>query len=422
MQKILIIGNGFDLHHHLPTKYEHFIKALESIENSDENSNYSFNEIFKTINDEFKQQIINSYETEKINFANEKVEKIKIMLKHNVWYQCFKHINNIDTWIDFETQIEKILNIVNDFFKVLNEFIVQNRGLREIRVSTFKPQHTIIVINPFQYNIISNLKINIALRNNYSIGVIDKNYYLVENNEIYGIDEKKIFDDLSKSLEEFIEIFNLYLTYIIEPFYDCYYNIELIKDTENKKCSILKTNEKDYYQNRFIQIYSFNYTPTIQKYYQSNSINFIHGNSGKLQNMVLGINDINEELKEHKMFAFTKYYQKLYKKTDFNFLENDIDFEDDTRIFIWGHSLDQSDGEYIKKIFDLFLVTVNSVILIIFYHDNLARASQLQNLLKIMDKQPVENAIKSGQLAFVESTNENLFNMINIREYDLLKL
>ncbi|MDC5647423.1 bacteriophage abortive infection AbiH family protein, partial [Acinetobacter baumannii] len=29
---ILIVGNGFDLSHFLPTKYDHFMEAMKSIE------------------------------------------------------------------------------------------------------------------------------------------------------------------------------------------------------------------------------------------------------------------------------------------------------------------------------------------------------------------------------------------------------
>ena len=32
---ILIVGNGFDLLHYLPTKYDHFMVAMEAIENWD---------------------------------------------------------------------------------------------------------------------------------------------------------------------------------------------------------------------------------------------------------------------------------------------------------------------------------------------------------------------------------------------------
>ena len=50
--KIVILGNGFDLRHFLPTKYNHLITILREIENynfSDSDIGFSnlFNESFK---------------------------------------------------------------------------------------------------------------------------------------------------------------------------------------------------------------------------------------------------------------------------------------------------------------------------------------------------------------------------------------
>lgn len=46
-ERILIIGNGFDLAHFLPTKYEHFIHAMRAIEEADNDSVLSFKELYK---------------------------------------------------------------------------------------------------------------------------------------------------------------------------------------------------------------------------------------------------------------------------------------------------------------------------------------------------------------------------------------
>jgi len=35
---ILIVGNGFDLSHYLPTKYDHFMSAMDAIENWNESN------------------------------------------------------------------------------------------------------------------------------------------------------------------------------------------------------------------------------------------------------------------------------------------------------------------------------------------------------------------------------------------------
>uniref|UniRef100_UPI0028D5AAD0 AbiH family protein n=1 Tax=Acinetobacter guillouiae TaxID=106649 RepID=UPI0028D5AAD0 len=44
---ILIVGNGFDLSHYLPTKYDHFMVAMDAIENWDElKGDMGFDDLF----------------------------------------------------------------------------------------------------------------------------------------------------------------------------------------------------------------------------------------------------------------------------------------------------------------------------------------------------------------------------------------
>lgn len=414
MQKILIIGNGFDLHHHLPTKYENFIDVLRTIETCDLSlADFSFNEIFKEINLEYKNQIINSYNTDLIKYPKEVIRKIQSEIKTNSWYQTFKNIKEIDTWIDFESQIENILNMLNKLFEKSKQVLEKYLSMNELWIFCEGEQTNNVLIQANHFQLLVFFKI--IVYNKKDLSIISPSYCLFEANSIYAINEKKILADLSNSLNQFINIFNLYFTDIIQPFYDNYKALGLIKDKQSKNMQILTSLNTSSFPNdvNFNFIYSFNYTPTLFEYYHSEKINYIHGRIGSEHNMVLGISDINDELKKHKMFAFTKYYQKLYKNTDYIFLEKKMLPEnDDFNIYIWGHSLDQSDGQYIKVIFEL--LEDNRYHLIIFYHDNFARASQLQNLLSICGQSTIERVMKSKQLVFQESTNENLSQMINI--------
>lgn len=418
MQKYLIIGNGFDLHHALPTKYEHFINVLKSIEKLDGKPDYTFEEVFCNIPDDYKSRILNSYKTENIVYPDHIIQSIKYKIQNNTWYQCFKHITDIDTWIDFETQIELILKLINTFFKEATLFLTDYKNRGEIFVSCSKIDPKAgFTINSKQLTVLLNLKILDPITRLVYSGKVNSMYLLVEDNYIHSLNERNILMDLSNSLEEFIDIFNHYFIDVIDPFYNNYKYGEPIKNKLGNIVEIKSSlNKKEAYGEEFKTIYSFNYTPTLQKYYKAKRVNYLHGHIGSDQNIVLGVNDINEECKEHKMFAFTKYYQKLYKNTDYYFLENDFITHHKSIIYFWGHSLDQSDGEYINRIFT-FLVDRNSTIrIIIYFHDNLARASQLSNLLKIRKKEEVENAIKSGRLEFQKSTNDNLLKMIEFNE------
>ncbi|EPK5973081.1 AbiH family protein, partial [Acinetobacter baumannii] len=47
---ILIIGNGFDLSHFLPTKYDHFMEVMKHIQNfSKPNENMYFQDLFEKL-------------------------------------------------------------------------------------------------------------------------------------------------------------------------------------------------------------------------------------------------------------------------------------------------------------------------------------------------------------------------------------
>jgi hypothetical protein len=134
--------------------------------------------------------------------------------------------------------------------------------------------------------------------------------------------------------------------------------------------------------------------------------------------MVLGVSEINITLKSHKLYQFTKYFQKLHKNTDYLFLDSIIKDlkishkgQQDYTLYFWGHSLDSSDLEYIREVFEVVSKSDNEIK--IFYHSISAKADQLKNLLNIIDKNIIENLMKHKKLQFLEATNENLFKELS---------
>ncbi len=143
---ILIVGNGFDLSHYLPTKYDHFMDVMSAIEGKntgglpknleemkiDEWLNLidktfqkregmeqpphqmNFDELFsKTRDPNFIEKTKEFYLTDSILFSAQDVIKAQYRLSLNCWYQYFKnHVEEIKTWIDFEQKIENVLTLV----------------------------------------------------------------------------------------------------------------------------------------------------------------------------------------------------------------------------------------------------------------------------------------------------------------------
>lgn len=127
-EKIVIIGNGFDLRHFLPTKYNHLITILRVIEdfNFGNEVENDFEDIFGTLFKEedkwFFTKINEYYETENINFKTEELKSLQERIKKNTWFQYLKsvEINNIETWIDFETEIIRVLKTISKYFENYN--------------------------------------------------------------------------------------------------------------------------------------------------------------------------------------------------------------------------------------------------------------------------------------------------------------
>ena len=134
---ILIVGNGFDLSHYLPTKYDHFMVAMAAIENWDiKEGLMEFDDLF--INDywhknnetgeecpnKFFQYTKAMYETQEILISVKQVKNIQENLKDNIWYQYFsEHVREIKTWIDFQLKIKEALEIVCEYMLNIEKYL-----------------------------------------------------------------------------------------------------------------------------------------------------------------------------------------------------------------------------------------------------------------------------------------------------------
>ena len=115
--KILILGNGFDLAHFLPTKYDHFMHAMRNVEEYSQDTPMTFQELYTDLMNNEKHFFENTtklYKTEDVTLSLDKVKKLQDKLRKNGWFQYFKHYidSGIDTWIDFENEMEVVLSAI----------------------------------------------------------------------------------------------------------------------------------------------------------------------------------------------------------------------------------------------------------------------------------------------------------------------
>lgn len=394
MAKILITGNGFDLFHHLPTKYGHFMSIMKTIEGNNFSKDISFEDLFGSF---FKDEnqidyklIVENYKVAEFKFEVDKINDLKVSLHNNLWYKYFKNVIEIETWIDFEVEVENVLKQLSILLKSETPQFKKINNYRDVSI-------------------------------NYSdfclFGIIEHKY---EDKELFSIPEKyvdkrklgikigHILRDLSSSFESFVVIFNKYLVDIVGVFY------------ENK------SHDQIIPFHLINEIYTFNYTPTLEKFYDidKSKVVYLHGEmheNSEIQNLVFGISEIPDDVKIIKAYDFAKYYQRIKKNSNKKFIEipeNKTSGLDETIFYIIGHSLDESDKEYISDLFKFleFDLSANSKICIFYYsaHD---REQKLKNLFNIIDKNVVIEMNKVGRLYFVELSVEHIDQEFNRQTY-----
>ncbi|QDK96521.1 hypothetical protein FM020_00765 [Acinetobacter tandoii] len=440
---ILIVGNGFDLSHYLPTKYDHFMDVMGAIELKDTGGlpknlaeksidewlnllektfekredlasqphDMAFDELFsKTRDSKFIEKTKEYYLTESVEVSAKDVLKIQYQLELNCWYQYFKnHVEEIKTWIDFEQKIEDVLVVVARCIvdlesmdhqdKIIN--YLNKRGQDNLKIK-LKDFETLNFFNFITKN--EGVMIPFNLNLNFCHGKDVKN----------GFSSANFINFLHTELEKFIEIFNLYLEIIVG---------QLIQSR------MIDIDAEWSYPDK---IYSFNYTNTYQRLHDAVDVEYLHGSCGEYQNIVLGVSDLEgESLKKIKAYGFTKYHQKLFKDTDYIFLNDSVSkvkmykinlesyrkdyvnlsFQDfnaeimrkerlDLNFYIWGHSLDVSDKDYIIDLFSLNDEIDRNVRVTVYYFDKPAKFALLNNLLAILGKDKVEQWMKNKWLVF----------------------
>jgi hypothetical protein len=388
MPKILITGNGFDLNHNLPTNYKDFIQIIVKLSQIND---YTFDNVYQKA--QLFESMLKTFDTEKITFDTKKTEEIKTIAGSNIWFNYFKTELELETWIDFETKIEEVLNII---YKTILDKNNNDDGKLKEKVRTPAPSK---YYNTNTTDVLRKFKL---IDGQYSFF----NHYHIKNDKNYSLNVEKISNYLYTSLLEFKKLFNLYFETFVTPLYTAFKN-PIDKNLYNLI---------DYH-------FTFNYTPTFSILYNKEITTYhLHGKIANENKLVLGINELPHEMmetKEKKHFIpFTKYFQKLNYGTDFHFLNKIINNNDDTIMFIFfGHSLDISDADYINDVFDHDYtlkkagkdVKINRKIHIII-RDEKSKFNLLRNLITIRGQKDIISKIKENILEFktIDSLNDIL--------------
>lgn len=404
---ILLAGNGFDLYHNLPTKYENFLHTMEYIihHNKNEIINKPIGNIFSSI--ENKDSLIKSaYEKYKsaydeIYFKEEDLDEI-LSLSNNLWLNYFIEIFDRDLgWIDFEREISIVLNSFKEYFidtnKHINQYLNQYQELNLNAKHDFN-QHMrfnrILIYFPFFIKKGDD-------SNDFDIPKKEYEKYEPLISNIHGLDEEKTANELFNILIDLTKLLNKYLEYFVEK--------------PLRKIDRSLINKKKHFE-KMNCVVTFNYTDTCELLYNipDDKVFHIHGKVN--DKIILGVNpDETDELDniDVTFIKFKKYYQRTFLKTDFLYLsfikrlKNTAKQQYDTlsreavNLTVAGHSLDKTDEDIIKELFE-YCSDIT-----ILCHNNTVIGQYITNLVSIYGKTQFENLRREKNLKFVKYNELN---------------
>lgn len=377
--RVLIVGNGFDIAHGLPTKYTdflYFVKALnDGMTDAQNHSFYDVGEYSKHLDGTVTEYLNNALKDRsdiinEIKFLEERcvqnkfisfsdleltftgkqqgyrslkeillgdedrqlhlavIVNIHRLLKDNYWIIRFEEAEKYNQWVDFESEIAKTC-------------LTLEMALGNYRYGIDDNERVLIEKELFEsfsnYFINDDLKslfnlteddyegISFPLRYNDSIKGDRRIAYSFRIKGLYKI--RKILID---SLERLIFAFELYLIHIVE-------NTVL---PNVKKLFLFR----DLHINKLL---SFNYTHTWQEKYGEIDIQYLHGSTRNSKDLldiqsplVLGMNESlegSEVDNNTNLIKFKKYYQRIRKNTDGDYKKwiEYLEFEDNIKR---GHS------------------------------------------------------------------------------------
>ena len=366
---IFLLGNGFDLHHDLPTKYINFLNIVDYIKN--EKSCDSCSTVGKVFSN---PELIKKDET--IKLCNEKynsvyklieidtdsIQELRSLANKNDWFEymleCYR---KNATWIDFEQEISRVC-------KAFDTFFVANRKRRNPKIS--REFETIFRC----FDSLFKLEVSYTQYSGYYETLNINSDFVININNSVKINESLIVETLYNSLMELAKMLRLYLKIFVDNTVEGLVAHSLIK-------------QNDLFEN-VDQVFTLNYTNTFAKVYGSNDNITLHIHGNIASDIVLGVQaDEKDELEENDstFIMFKKYYQRSMCGTEYslNSKINELKQSKDTiKLSIMGHSLDITDRDIIKKLF-----SVADRIIIYYYGDKRAQGNYLKKLIHIFGQE-----------------------------------
>jgi hypothetical protein len=359
--KILIIGNGFDLAHGLPTKYTDFLDCVIFL--NEENDKYGLRDAAERLQlwDEFSKIISNN-----------------TWLKYFIQRYKNKQFKG-EKWIDFEEEMSEVIEDFESWYYTDDD--------KEITI--LKDAHDE-----------DNLFFNIIYRDFIicypdCYDELEKGHWGAKLHPPYSFD---FIDFLGHKLKTFTRAFEIYCVCLINHANIC-----------NRTQRIMKQHDYDC-------VLSFNYTNTYAALYGNPKTKYcyIHGSaqeSSEKTNMVLGVDDKLEYKEADNNFAFVPF-KKYWQRININSASEYYDWiktigaiRVDTEISLVGHSLGLTDHEALHKFFGL--ANRQDVVIKMYYRNKKAKEVLKQRTIGIVGKNIFIERFNNRAIQFIDQYSKD---------------
>lgn len=368
MNRIILIGNGFDLAHNMKTSYSHFIddyweSVINEIQNQPPLSKYVNSEIEISKTPQSLSEI-KTYDT-----------LIKTLKNHNseIWFknkflQVLMVYKDTQNWVDIEKQYYQLLK--NSFNNSKTTYKIEQLNKDFNSIKELLEKYLLKIEKEFDISLRENNTLNRIINNIGGKVFSDFNLNDFTEDEINSRLEIE-YRTLKKNSEAlrngYIELNDLNQKQKI-----LISRIESVTDVNELRGLLLSTSSNQYFDLDIdnLLFLNFNYTYT-EKLYSNNNFNF--SNKKSIEKKYIHIHGTLDEKDENSIiFGFGDELDDDYKvieKLDDNeyleniksikYLENDnykklLEYlnSDKYQIFIFGHSCGNSDRTLLNTLFE----------------------------------------------------------------------
>lgn len=377
---ILVIGNGFDIEHGIPSSYKNFLDFVGIFKNV-----YCYRETIEKV-DKAERKAFFAQKLEEISNiyidifglwnTNESIDPLfrefYDMISDNYWINYFTdpiaRLEGKNNWVDIEAEILHVIQTLTEKREIIMQSGFDATAMRNLnnKGKKFLPLFMERVMNGWSE----------------TGGKVERKQQMSYWQQMKVV----LQDDFSK----LVRALELYINYFIDF------------DKVNKR-NIFDGIEFDY-------LITFNYTNTYRTLYNRTiSGDFLHGQAQANRNkedsnVVLGIEEFLDEGQKDRdieFIGYRKYYQRIVKHCDFSYREMLEKQDDAITTWFFGHSIGSSDKDILINLLPHsdFIYQANRISeshiqkSYICYYDKQALEQQVANLVQILGQDALNDLV-----------------------------